>query len=49
MNHKMAINTYVSTNESKKQTKQTRKTDRIMDMGSILIAARWEECMGEWV
>ena len=27
MNNKMAINTYLSTIESKKQTKQTRKTE----------------------
>ena len=27
MNNKMAINTYLSTTESKKQTKQPRRTD----------------------
>ena len=27
MNNKMAINTYLSKTESKKQTKQTRKTE----------------------
>ena len=27
MNKKMAINTYLSTTESKKQTKQTRRTE----------------------
>ena len=27
MNNKMAINTYLSTTESKKQTKQTRRTE----------------------
>ena len=37
----MAINTYLSTIESKKQTKQTRR-DRIMDVESILMVARWE-------
>ena len=28
MNNKMAINTYLSTIESKKQTKQTRRTEK---------------------
>ena len=41
MNNKMTINTYLSTIESKKQTKQTRR-DRIMDVESILMVARWE-------
>ena len=31
MNNKMAKNTHVSTIESKKQTKQTRRTETIMD------------------
>ena len=44
----MAINTYLSTIESKKQTKQIR-TDRIMDTESVLIAAPWEGIVGEWV
>ena len=35
MNNKMAINTYLSTIESKKQTKQTRRTDRIMETESF--------------
>ena len=42
MNQKRAINTYLSTTESKKQTKQPRNRDRIMDMESILTVARWE-------
>ena len=48
MNNKMAINTYLSTIESKKQTKQIR-TDRIMDTESILMVAIWEAGMGEYV
>ena len=51
MNNKMAIDTYLldtylSTNESKKQTKQTR-TDRIMDMENVLMVAIWEGDMGK--
>ena len=48
MNNKMAINTYLSTTESKKQTKQTR-TDRIMDKMSVLMVAKWEGAAREWV
>ena len=40
MNNKMSINTYLSTIESKNQTKQTRRTDRIMDTESVLMIAR---------
>ena len=47
--NKMAKNTYLSPTESKKRTKQTRRTNRIMDMESILMVARWEEVMEEWV
>ena len=46
----MAINTYLSTIESRKPTKQTRTTDRIMDMENILMVTRWDgafEGMGE--
>ena len=45
MNNKMLINKYLSTIESKKQTKQTR-TDRIMDTESILMVVRWEGVVG---
>ena len=48
MNNKMTINVYLSTIESKKQTKQTR-TERIMDTKSILMVARWEGGVVEWV
>ena len=56
MNNKMAINTYLSTIESKKTNKkQTRSEqankknrDRIMDTESILIVARWEGHVEEW-
>ena len=47
MNNKVAINTYLSTIESKNQTKQTRRTDRIMDTESVLMVARWEGVVGE--
>ena len=40
MNNRMAINTCLSTIESKKETKQTRRGDRIMDVESFLMAAR---------
>ena len=43
MNNKMAINTYLSTTESKKQTKQTRRADRITDAKGVLMVAI---CMG---
>ena len=46
MNNKMAINTYLSTTESKIETKQTRRTDRIMDMESIFMVGRWEGLWG---
>ena len=42
----MAINTYLSTIESKKQTKQTRRTERIMDVENVLTVARWEGVWG---
>ena len=35
MNNKTVINTCLSTIESKKQTKQTRRTDRIMETESF--------------
>ena len=42
MNNNMAINTYLSIIESKKQPANTKKRDRIMDMESILmVASRW--------
>ena len=49
MNNKIAINTYLSTIKSKKQTKQTERIDRTMDTESILMVARSEGGMGEWV
>ena len=45
MNNKTAIHTYLSTIESKKQTKQTR-TDIIMDMESVLMFARKDRVWG---
>ena len=42
MNNKMAINTYLSTIESEKQTKQIR-TDRNIISESIVIVTIWEE------
>ena len=38
MNNKMAINTYLSAIQSKKETKQTRRTETIMDMESIMLS-----------
>ena len=47
MNNKMAVNTYLSTTESKNTTdknkKQTRRPEtEIIDTESVLMAARWE-------
>ena len=42
MNNKMAVNMYLSTTESKQQTKQTSRTE------GILMVARWEGSVGEW-
>ena len=43
MNKKMAINTYLSTTESKKKTKQMHKQNRnrLIDTENILTVARW--------
>ena len=48
MNNKMAKNTNLSTIESKKQTKQ-RRTATESWMERVLIVARWEGDVGEWV
>ena len=40
-------NTNQSKIESKKQAKQTKNRDRIMDTESILMVARWARSMGE--
>ena len=37
----------LKTIDSKNQSKQTRKTDRIMNMENILMVARWEGVVGE--
>ena len=42
MNNKSAINTYLSTTESKKQTANKKNRDRIKDTESILMAAIWK-------
>ena len=49
MNNKIAKITYLSTFESKKETKQTRRKEKITDMEHVLMVARWEGCVGEWV
>ena len=46
MNNKMAINTYRQLNIKNKLSKQEH---RIMDPESILMVARWEGAVGEWV
>ena len=46
MSNKMAINTYLSTTESKKLSKQEQ---RIMDTENVLMVARWEVGVREWV
>ena len=43
MDNKMAIHTYLSAIESKKENKQKKQTrNRIMDTESILVVAGWE-------
>ena len=55
MNSNMAINTYLSTTESKKQSKQTRRTQTESSIHvsilavSILMVVRWEGGVGQWV
>ena len=50
MNNKMAKNANLSTIESEKTNLANKKNrDRIMDTESILMFARWEEGVGEWV
>ena len=46
MNNKMSkIHIYPQLNLKK----QTRRTDRIMDTENVLMVARWEGGVGEWV
>ena len=45
----MAINTYLSTIESKKQTKKTKRTETESWIRRVLMVARWEGDGGEWV
>ena len=47
MNNKMVINIYLSTTESKKRTKQTKRTETESWILSVLMAARWEEMWGK--
>ena len=49
MNSKMAKNTNLSTIESRKQTKQTRRTETESWTQSVLMVARGEQGGGEWV
>ena len=47
MTNKMAINVYLSTVESKKQTKQTRRTEKESWIQSVLMVVSWEARVGE--
>ena len=47
MSNKGTKNTYLSTIESKKQSKQEDR-DRIRDMESVSMVARWNKGVGEW-
>ena len=49
MNNKMAINTYLSTIESKKQTKQTSATETEARTWNVLMVTRGRGSLGEWV
>ena len=46
INNKMAINTYLSTIESKKQTKQARTETEPWIRRALLMVVRWEEGLG---
>ena len=45
----MAINTYLSTTESKKQTKQQDGQRQNHGCGGHFDGSRWEGYFGEWV
>ena len=50
MDNKKTTNTHLSTVESKKQTKQTRRTEIESWIRRVfLMVARWEGHLGEWV
>ena len=49
MNNKIAKDTNLSTIESKKQSKKNKNRDRIVDKESVLMVARWEVGVEEWV
>ena len=49
MNNKMAINTYLATTESKKQTKQKRRTETEQWMWRDFDGCQMEGDVGEWV
>ena len=49
MNNKMAINIYLSTIESKKQTEQTRRQRQNRGYGECFDGCQWEGGEGEWV
>ena len=48
MNNKMSLNMYLSTIEFKNKLRRKNR-DKIMNMESILMVARWEGGEGEWV
>ena len=47
INNKMATNTYQQLNLKNKQSKQDDR-DRIRDMESVSMVARWNKGVGEW-
>ena len=49
MNNKMAKTAYLSTIESKKQTKQTRRTETELQIWRVLMVAIWKRGVGECV
>ena len=48
MNIKMAINSQLLTTDSKKQTKQTSRTETESQMWIIWMATSWEGGGGKW-
>ena len=48
MNNKMSLNMYLSTIEFKNKLRRKNR-DQIMNMESILMVARWEGGVGEWM
>ena len=49
MNNRMTKNTYVSTTETERQTKQIKRIETESWIETFLMVAQWEEGVGKWV